>query len=499
MIRCGEGNVQYRASRTFVVSNTLRTVRLHPGIDSAPNENAIGDFLLVGFNADPSTTFFREIHRLRPGHSLSLDVGSGHVRESRYWTFPSPQRITYRRDRDYVEHFRLLLDNAVRDRMRMPDVGVFLSGGMDSTTIAAAAKAVCAARAVGAVTAHTSVSTPLAHDREYVFTQLAAAQLNIALRCHPVGGLGPFETRETDRRLTRPEPVDSPNLDIFVGIASALAEDGRVALYGEDGDALLVGYSVRTWIRETPIARIVWEAGRYMLRARRIPHLGLGLKRAVRDPLLRFARVQSEAATESRIPSYIQPAFAERLRLEARYRVLSSDYPGPESHLGRMKARLTAPQWQSLLESLDPGVTGLPLTVALPFLDLRLVSFAAAIPPVPWCQHKELLRASMRGVLPRRIIRRPKVSLADTHYAAKLRQGDERGTIARPPVENTIAYARVMEPQANDTRDPLIRWTDLRVQSLDLWIRQEVVGDSQTEPGGTSDAHGPVETKKTVH
>src|SRR6185369_11720256 len=98
--------------------------------------NGIGDYLVFGLNQDLSSTTFREIQRLPPAHSLTLHNGALSIR--RYWTPDTSKEIRYR-DRDsYVERFNELLKRAVRDRLS-DRVAVSMSGGLDSTSLAAVA------------------------------------------------------------------------------------------------------------------------------------------------------------------------------------------------------------------------------------------------------------------------------------------------------------------------------------------------------------------------
>ena len=54
---------------SFLFSNTLNCLRLHPEVSEELNEAAIGDFLLFGMNCDLATSTFRDIRRLAPAHS----------------------------------------------------------------------------------------------------------------------------------------------------------------------------------------------------------------------------------------------------------------------------------------------------------------------------------------------------------------------------------------------------------------------------------------------
>ena len=60
---------------TFIFSNTLNCVRVHPSVPDELNDAAILDFLLVGLNCDNATTTFRDVKRLPPAHYVAISSG----------------------------------------------------------------------------------------------------------------------------------------------------------------------------------------------------------------------------------------------------------------------------------------------------------------------------------------------------------------------------------------------------------------------------------------
>jgi asparagine synthase (glutamine-hydrolysing) len=122
-----------------VFSNTLNCTRQHSAVSDRLNDRAVADFLLFGLNCDGSTTTFRDVQRLSPAHVLA--VSQRQMELNRYWRVPADGHIRYGRAADYVEHFRSLLDVAVSDRTRADRVGILLSGGLDSASVAATAEA----------------------------------------------------------------------------------------------------------------------------------------------------------------------------------------------------------------------------------------------------------------------------------------------------------------------------------------------------------------------
>ena len=89
-------------------------------------------------NMDMATTTFADIQKLPPAHTLIWSEGK--VRVRRYWQLPEGvEYLRYQHPEEYVEQFRELFERAVGDRLRTNSAGTHLSGGMDSTSIAATA------------------------------------------------------------------------------------------------------------------------------------------------------------------------------------------------------------------------------------------------------------------------------------------------------------------------------------------------------------------------
>ncbi len=165
----------------FLFSNVLDCLRQHPEVSSELNDAAIGDFLLFGLNCDVATTTFRDIRRLPPAHCMT--VSSEGLRIHRYWSAPTEGRIRYQRAEDYVEHFQILLQAAVSDRIAPDRTGILLSGGLDSGTVAATARelSTCPGSAKD-LRAYTVVYDSLFHDEEGTYAQQTANFLKIPIR-----------------------------------------------------------------------------------------------------------------------------------------------------------------------------------------------------------------------------------------------------------------------------------------------------------------------------
>ncbi len=113
------------------------------GLEDVPgaiDRDRVFDFLVDATEwVDTTSTFFAEVHRLPPAHTLTVTSDDRRLR--RYWNLPEPEMLRLRSDEEYQEATREVLDLAVRCRLRgRADVGVVLSGGIDSSSIAATAR-----------------------------------------------------------------------------------------------------------------------------------------------------------------------------------------------------------------------------------------------------------------------------------------------------------------------------------------------------------------------
>ncbi|MFZ1973375.1 MAG: asparagine synthase-related protein [Candidatus Acidiferrales bacterium] len=398
----------------FLFSNTLECLRQHPEVSSNLNDAAIGDFLLFGLNCDIATTTFRDIRRLPPAHSMT--VSSEGLRLHRYWSAPTQGRIRYQRPQDYVEHFQILLQAAVSDRMAPDCTGILLSGGLDSGTVAATASELSgiAGRALR-LRAYTVVYESLIPDQDDRHAREVAEFLKIPLRRIPMDQLQPFE-RWDEPEIRSIEPVDDPFYAGLFDQFRAIATGCRVVLSGEGADNLMLFEMwpfARDLMRNQQWRELLAEIFRYLcVRTSVLP----GLKRRVRG-------LFGNDATVPIYPQWLERDFACRLNLKDRakeWRELRVSRPHPI--LPKAHASLSLPHWSALFEQENPGVTRCPVEVRHPFLDLRVVNFLMALPPFPLFFQKRLLREAVAGRLPEGIRTRPKTPFTGSPLLAHLKE-----------------------------------------------------------------------------
>ena len=438
----------------LIASNTLGAV-LAAGVSRELDEDAIADFIAEGANEDPATTSFRAVRRVPPGHWLRFHP-DGKEELVRYWAIPAPPIDRTRDAGTIVSEFRALLEQSVRDRLRSPRVTVFMSGGLDSTTLAA-----IAARETGdptRVVARTAYLPTVAPTDDAARAALVASSLGVI---HVLSNVDGYGYREGTRyQLPRtPEPYDDPDLLALHDELRGASGHAPIAFWGEDPDAYLAPPHLGDLLRGTSPPRLALDVAAYALRQRGRPYLAL-------RELLRG---------DSRADGASHPGGPEWLRADLRTRraerVAARTDP---QHPTRSEAarRLDAWHWQPFLESLDAGFHGVPIDVRLPFLDLRLVHFALSTPPIPWMQRKHLLREAARGLIPESVRTAPKQGHTGL-YDARLKQWWSREPVVFAPSE---ALARYVDPARIPTFNPASGVRDavshFRLRILDRWLQE---------------------------
>jgi len=127
----------------LVFASEIKALLVHPIVPREPNDQAIYQYLISGYGyMDISReTFFKNIRQLSPAHYFLLSVDEGALKEVRYWDL-DPRSTTPDRTIDAVaDKFLFLFEDAVRLRLRSDvSVGISLSGGLDSSSVACVVK-----------------------------------------------------------------------------------------------------------------------------------------------------------------------------------------------------------------------------------------------------------------------------------------------------------------------------------------------------------------------
>ena len=444
----------------LLVSNTLDCLRQHPAVSDRLDDLAIADFLLFDTIQEPSASAFRDIRRVPAAHTLTFH--DGRVSVCRYWNLSVPTTVSYRRDTEYVEHFRELLDAAVSDRLRGGNAGVLMSGGLDSPTVAASAKRVLVRKGnPNGLRAYTEVFDRLIPHEERHYAALVADKLQI-----PIEFLSSDDAKIfAQAALHSPEPEHSALPSAAPDPLRQVSRYSRTALTGLGADPLLsslLSAHFRDLLANGHLGQALADAARYFRADGRLSRL------YIRRRLRRWFPSKKEAPD---YPGWLNPELERQLGLRERWEKLSK--PLDSNGMVRPIAyeQTVSSMWTSLFETFDPGMTGIPIEVRHPFFDLRMVHFLLALPTVPWCCDKELLREEGRGILPDAVRLRRKSPLPAEPLVAVLKKPESAWVDefeSAPELEKYVCRDRI--PKVFGRSEIWSSWIDLRPLSLNFWL-----------------------------
>jgi asparagine synthase (glutamine-hydrolysing) len=458
-----------RSGRHLLVSNTVDAIRAVGGMDTALDPAATVDFLAFGHLYDPAASPWAALRAVPPAHRLVARGVEAEV--SPYWRLPVEPAPVPRRPEECVEAFRVLLATAVAERIDGAPTGILLSGGRDSSSVAA-----MAAEGMGGgagLRAHTMAHDRLMPDRERHWSGVAARALGIPQRVHAVDGYRLFE-RWRDTAPRGPEPTAAPIPAIDADVYGAVAADAPVVLTGDGGDPLLSESRARLarLLAGGRAAAALGEAWTYLRLHRRLPRPGFRTLAAER---------RGERWTPA-VPAWLRPEAVARFGLRERAAEIVAPPAAPHPLRPEAYERLASPFWGHWLVQYDADATGVPLEARHPLFDVRLAEFVLSVPPAQWYNDKGLLRIGMRGRLPEALLARPKTPLAGDPLALRLRRGDRLppDLALRGELEEWVDARRLPAWAggigADDDADP---WTDVRPACFSAWL---TVAERPREP-----------------
>jgi asparagine synthase (glutamine-hydrolysing) len=402
--------------RFLVFASEPRAMLALPQVPYRINEGRIADFLVSQLEGiDKTSTFFEEVFRLPPAHALSVTPEG--VREWRYWALEPGPELRLATDQDYAEAFLEVFTEAVRCRLRSAGpVGSMLSGGMDSGSVTAIARAILAETGQGPLPTFSAVGPD---PDTCVETRTIHAALTMdGLEPHLVSfaDLDPLMPELEVLTWDVDEPFDSGMPLIRAIYLAAHARGLKVLLDGVAGDTVLsegrhiarllrAGHWWTAW-RETAGQRLfrgngysVWKS---LGRSARTAFTPAPLRRWVRKHPLRERRRLQENLRHS----LIHPDFAERVALSERLRTLDAqgDHTGLlASHASERAAAIEHPYITVGRERYDRVASAVAVEPRDPFLDRRVVAFCLSIPAGQKLRQgwpKAILRRAMAGKLP---------------------------------------------------------------------------------------------------
>jgi asparagine synthase (glutamine-hydrolysing) len=475
-----------RAGGHFVFASEMRALLAHPAIERRANLAAINAFLALQYVPDPMSAV-EGVRKLPPASTLLITTDG--ERLERYWQLDYRAGAARLSDAEAEERLLELLDEATRIRlMSEVPLGAFLSGGVDSAAVVASMVRF-SAEPVRTFSIGFSddeydeseharlVARELGTEHHELVVEPSALQILPRLACH------------------YGEPFADPSAIPSFYLAEMASKHVTVALNGDGGDESFAGYRrypYNLWLRRRRLAP-GWLAP--SVRAVAVALGKPGDERTLRTRLRRVGLLAS--MTPETLYTRLMSAFdgdgrAELLTPE--FRAAAAAEPSPEAILAAdWSAALCENEVDRMLsvdiETYLPGDLLVKMDIATmahslearsPFLDHKLMEFAAALPPE--CKlsgetGKVLLKRALSRRLPASILERPKMGFGvplARWFREDLRELPGEILLDRSAVErgyfNAGAVERLIADHVDGVADHSLKlWV---LVQLEMWHRE---------------------------
>jgi asparagine synthase (glutamine-hydrolysing) len=440
----------YASEQAFIFGSEIKALLSLPEVPRRLNETRIADYL-ANIVADKASTFYQQIMRLPPAHSMMV------TREARrqrcYWSLDSTRELRLASDDAYAEAFREIFDQAVRCRLRSAfPVGSMLSGGLDSSSITCVAHELLAQDRKQLLHTFSVIfdDVPESDERPFINAVLSHRRVEP----HFVYGdrVGPLSDIE---RMSwhQEEPLGAPNLFLHWAMWGAARDQGvRVLLDGLVGDtavshgefyltdlaradrwslfasethALAERRSQSPWpylqnhgliyltslahqMRWLTFVRAVGELPKHFDVSHWNLVLNYGLKPLAPNAMRRaWRRLHQRETSPWSVTSTINPDFARRTKIMDRVQAVEqSEARLARSAQGQHYYELTSGLINLAMEIVDRGAAASSVEARYPFLDRRLIEFCLAVPAEQKLQQgwtRMIMRRALAASLPSEI------------------------------------------------------------------------------------------------
>ena len=406
------------ANGELIFGSEMKALLKHPAISRRISPLSISKYLTFGYIPAPHT-IFDGVHKLEPGHWLQFSEQG--LKRSCYWDLPMEDNPVSPGTLDELsEELRAILGDAVVKHLRSDvPVGVFLSGGIDSSALVALA----AGKVSGKL--HTfSVGFEESSYDESPYARMVAERYGTehhheVLSSQRAVGLLPSVMGILD------EPFGDASILPTYLLSQFTAKHVKVALGGDGGDELFAGYpsfQAHVVMEKLSVLPVTWR----LALTRLVRHLPVSHRYASLDfllqqffkgagisPEIRFFlwmgpygnELKRSILSQSLQTSLIRENPFEDVINYVRQSGLVSDF----QRILYLCAKLY--MQDGILTKVDRASMANSLEVRVPILDYQFVEFACRLPSVfklKGMTTKYILKRAMRDLLPREIIKRRK-------------------------------------------------------------------------------------------
>jgi len=411
----------YFSDNLFLFASEIKALFVDPRVPKRLDEIRIGDHLAL-LSSDPEITFYRDIRRLPPGHSMTVTQEG--IRLERYWSLDPDRELRFGSDDEYAEAFRDIFMSSVECRLRSAyPVASLLSGGLDSSSITCAARELLARSGAPSPVVISAVFDRVSECDERPYIEEVLRHIGLPASYVHADCVSPLIEIET-MLWYQDQVVNAGNLYINWSLyEQASSRDVRILLDGFDGDTALshgTGYLIelaraKRWLAlakevrayssklKTPWLK-AYRAWIEQYAVRPVTNR-LGTIRQLRQfggKILR--RNQRSEPLLDTWQDFLDPGFVRRIGLAERRKQARAGTVFSERQ--KHYRLLTWSMIPDTLEALDKVGAAFSVEPRYPFWDKRIAEFCLALPSSQKMRRgwtRWIMRRAMEGLLPKTV------------------------------------------------------------------------------------------------
>lgn len=405
----------------IIFASELKALIKDPDLKPQINPKALSHYLTLNHTLT-NTSILKNVHKLAPGHFLTLSQNKTPHIES-YWDLAHcfHEKQTFKSENEAVEAYSSLFDDAVRLRL-VSDVplGAFLSGGVDSSAIVAA---------MARLGKPFDVQTFSIGFSEKGFSETDKARrvaniLGVQYQDQILDSM--FTTDLSDLAFYGDEPFADTSILPMFRLAAFARKKVTVALSGDGADEIFAGYTTYTadqihhlsqWIPSFGFSALEWLINRYLP----VTFGKVSLDYKIRKFINCHGQTPQQAHFSWRTifssdekQQLVVPEIAKEILEADPFDSFDEHYQAVRScHYLDQAMYVDIKTWlaDDILVKVDRSTMAHGLEARAPFLDYRLVEFAASLPiqlKMKGFQRKYLLKKSLAGAIPKDILKQKK-------------------------------------------------------------------------------------------
>lgn len=336
------------------------------------NKQILFDFLYLGYQHHSTDTFFENIVSLAPGHNIIIDLTTGVVEISKWYTLKSKEEYKNLSFEEAQKIFETTINESIRLRLRSDvKVGTCLSGGLDSSYIAAVASELYQAAAGQKFTAITAKSIEKETD-ESDFAKKVVENSNLDWKVTQPEVTDFLKVAEEVIEVQE-EPFGSPSIIMQYFVMKKSKEEGcTVLLDGQGGDESLLGY-------DRYYAAYILQQKGILKKIKSFFDIASNSKLSLIDLFLYtiyFSNAKVRAIWQLRRNRFVKKEFKSYLNKNLLNKI--SKVSRNISDLQHFE--ITEVQLQKLLKFEDRNSMHFSIETRVPFVDYRVVELSISLP-----------------------------------------------------------------------------------------------------------------------